>query len=87
MFMSAWYVYILHCKRGKLYTGITTDLERRLREHNSSKKGAKFTRAHRPVALVYSETYDSRSAASVREHIIKTLTRKEKELLIISKTS
>ena len=81
----SWYVYILRCKRGLLYTGITTNLERRVVEHNSSKKGAKFTRAHRPVVLVYSESYDSRSTASVREYEVKKMTRSEKQILIIQK--
>ena len=53
--MSSWYVYIVRCNDGTLYTGITKDLERRLAEHNSPKGGAKYTRTRKPVTLVYFE--------------------------------
>ena len=69
---------MLECSDGTLYTGITTDLERRLDEHNNSAKGAKYTRARRPVCLVYSEKLDNRSEASKREFSIKKMSRKEK---------
>jgi len=70
---------MLECSDGTLYTGITTDLERRLDEHNNSPKGAKYTRARRPVTLVYSEELDNRSLASKREYFIKhKMSRKEK---------
>lgn len=75
---------MLECSDGTLYTGITTDLERRLDEHNNSAKGAKYTRARRPVTLVYSEELDNRSEASKREFAIKKLSRKEKNRLMIS---
>jgi putative endonuclease len=77
-----WSVYIVRCADNSLYTGITTDLERRLNEHNSTKTGAKYTRARRPVSLVYQETAASRSHASKRELEIKNLTQKQKLLLI-----
>ena len=78
-----WFVYIVRCKDGTLYTGITTDLERRVNEHNTSNKGAKYTRSKRPVQLVYHETYPNRSEASKREYMIKKrLSKEEKEELI-----
>ena len=73
-----WYVYIVQCVVGSLYTGITVDLDRRLNEHNTSNKGAKYTRSRRPVQMMYSETHETRSLASKREYAIKQLTRKEK---------
>lgn len=76
-----WHVYILRCADGTLYTGVTTDLVRRVEEHNASPKGARYTRARRPVALVYSERFASRSAASKREAAIKKLSRAAKLLL------
>jgi len=78
-----YYVYILMCADNTLYTGITTDLERRENEHNDSDKGAKYTRIRRPVKLVYSEKYKDRSTASKREYEIKKkMTRAEKLKLI-----
>jgi putative endonuclease len=78
-----YYVYILECADGTLYTGITTDLQRRVKEHNSSDKGAKYTRARRPVRLLYSEEYEDRSSASKREyHIKKKMGKEEKRQLI-----
>ena len=80
--MSSWYVYILECADGSLYTGITTDLERRLREHNEGKLGARYTRARRPVSLRYSATFENRSEASVEEAKIKKLSRRKKLELV-----
>ena len=82
-----WYVYILQCKDNSLYTGITTDLTRRLEEHNSSDKGARYTRSRRPVKLKFSEVLESRSTASKRESAIKKLTRNDKISLISRHTS
>ncbi len=79
---SLWHVYMVECRDGTLYSGITTDIDRRIKEHNESLKGAKYTRAKRPVSLVYSEECANRSAASVREHAIKKLTREEKLALV-----
>lgn len=70
---SSWFVYIMRCADGTLYTGITTDLARREQEHNSEKNGARYTRSRRPVVLVYSEVVGNRSEASKREHAIKKL--------------
>ena len=79
-----WYVYILKCGDGSFYTGITTDLKRRINEHNSSKLGAKFTRGKRPVELVYSCKMNDRSAASKEEYRIKKLSKTDKIKLIES---
>jgi len=74
-----WKVYMLRCADDSLYTGITTDLERRLKEHNDdNKKGARYTRARRPLSLVYHESCTDRSQASSREHQLKKMTRTEK---------
>ena len=78
-----YYIYIIQCADNTLYTGITTELERRIEEHNGSDKGAKYTRVRRPVRLVYSEKYPDRSAASKREYEIKKkMSRAEKLKLI-----
>jgi putative endonuclease len=78
-----YFVYILQCSDETLYTGITTDISRRITEHNTSAKGAKYTRLRRPVKLVYSEECRDRSEASKREYAIKHLTRKEKLSLFL----
>lgn len=76
-----WYVYILRCGDGTLYTGITDDVERRLAAHCAG-KGAKYTRGRGPLELVYSEQVSDKSAALRREYQIKRLTRQEKKKLI-----
>lgn len=78
----SYFVYILKCADSTLYTGITTDIKRRVEEHNSTTKGAKYTKIRRPVELVYSEESSDRSSASKREYAIKKLTRAEKLELI-----
>ncbi len=78
---NQWHVYMVECADGTLYSGITTDLDRRISEHNDSVKGAKYTRAKRPVRLVYSEQYLDRSTASKREYELKQLSREEKKEL------
>jgi putative endonuclease len=81
--MQPWYVYIVRCADQTLYTGIATDLQRRIDEHNhSSKLAARYTRSRRPVVLVYSEPCASRNAALRREHAIKSLPRAQKEALL-----
>jgi len=77
-----WHVYILECSDKTLYTGVTTDLERRTEEHNAGRSGAKYTRARQPVSLVYSRRYKSRSAAAREEWRIKKLPRTEKLKII-----
>ncbi len=80
-----YYVYIVKCADETLYTGIATELERRIDEHNGSDKGAKYTRTRRPVTLVYSEECTDRSLASKREYEIKKkMSRAEKLKLIES---
>jgi len=74
----SWYVYILKCADGTFYTGITTCVERRCKEHNGSVKGAKYTRARRPVSLHFFETQPSRTAAAQREYVIRRLSAAEK---------
>lgn len=75
------YVYILRCGDETLYTGYTTDVERRIEEHRSG-NGAKYTRGRGPLELVHVEEYATRSAAMAREYEIKQLSRDEKERLI-----
>src|SRR5689334_13762315 len=79
-----WFVYILRCCDGTLYTGITKDLAVRLETHNSGRGGA-YTRTHRPVTLLYSEPGYSRADALRREAAIKRFSRPRKEALIHSK--
>jgi len=76
-----YYLYILQCADGTLYTGITTDLKRRVREHNSSVLGAKYTQGRRPVKLVFSQAFHNRSLATKEESRIKALSRSEKLVL------
>ena len=78
---SNWYLYILRCKDDTLYTGITTDEEKRLEAHRTG-KGAKYTRGRSPLELVYRESCGSHSDALKREHQVKMLTREEKQNLI-----
>jgi putative endonuclease len=78
---AGWVVYVLRCADGTLYTGITTDPERRVVQHNAG-TASKYTRARRPVTLAYAEPSPDRSAASKREAAIKALTRKAKDALI-----
>ena len=77
-----WFVYILKCADDSLYTGVTTDVEKRLLAHNEAKTGAKYTKARRPVALAYTEVADSKGAALKREAVIKKLGRTAKLSLI-----
>jgi len=80
-----YFVYMVKCADNTFYTGIATELERRIEEHNSSEKGAKYTRTRRPVELVYSEEHPDRSSASKREYEIKKkMSRGEKLKLIAS---
>lgn len=80
----SWYVYMLRCRDGSLYTGYTDDVQRRLRVHNSG-KGAKYTRSRLPVSLVYREACADKSTALKREYAIKRLKKPEKEALITKK--
>ena len=80
--LSSWWVYIVRCADQTLYTGITTDLQRRVAEHNAGPAGARYTRARRPVELVYQLACDDRSSASKREYQIKKLSPANKAKLI-----
>ena len=75
------YVYVLECADDTYYTGYTTDVERRVAEHDAG-EGAKYTRGRTPVELVHVEEYETRSAAMSREHGIKSLSRRDKERLV-----
>ena len=79
-----WYVYILKCNDGTLYTGITNDLDKRVYSHNKG-TGAKYTKTRLPVVVVYHEEATDRSEASKREYQIKKLSKLAKENLIMSK--
>ncbi|MCV6590424.1 MAG: GIY-YIG nuclease family protein [Marinobacterium sp.] len=82
--MNRWYIYMVRCVDDTLYTGITTDLRRRIAQHNGVRSGgARYTRARRPVELVWYESSDGRSAASRREREIKGLARRDKLGLIV----
>jgi len=85
--VSQWSVYIVRCADNSLYTGVTTDMRRRLDQHNGLvKNGAKYTRNRQPVELVYQESADSRSEACKRESLIKCLNKSQKEQLIAKKS-
>lgn len=79
-----YYVYMVQCADSTLYTGIATELERRIKEHNESDKGAKYTRARRPVELVYFEEFADRSSASKREYMIKKKMNRQEKLKLIT---
>lgn len=77
------YVYIVECSDGTLYTGWTNNLEKRVKDHNEG-KGAKYTKARRPVSLVYYEEFESKEEAMKREYAIKQMSRSEKLKLTLS---
>lgn len=81
---KTWYLYILECRDGTLYTGITDDVLRRLSQHEAG-KGAKYTRGRGPLKLVYQEICGSHSDALKREHTVHGMSRKEKLALIEKK--
>ncbi len=79
-----YYVYIVRCKDKSLYVGYTTNIAKRIEAHNSSKRGAKYTKSRRPVVIVHTEMFKSLSKALKREHEIKSWPRKAKLDLIAS---
>ena len=81
---ATWYLYILRCGDGTLYTGITTDVEKRLEQHRTG-KGAKYTRGRGPLELVYRESCGDHSSALKREAAVKKLSRSQKERLLAAK--
>jgi putative endonuclease len=81
-----YYFYLVRCTDNSLYAGVTTNLERRVGEHNAkNSKSAKYTKAKGPVILVYFETYNSKQEAMKREYQVKQWKKKDKELLILNK--
>ena len=82
-----YYLYLLRCADETLYCGITTSLTRRVAEHNTSEKGAKYTRSRRPVELVYQHSFKNRSAATRAEGRMKKLSRVEKLALVAAARS
>ena len=83
MIGNGWFVYLLRCADGSLYTGITNDVSRRCDQHNAG-TASRYTRSRRPTRLVYEEVHTSRSEALKREAVIKLLSRQEKESLMLS---
>ena len=82
MKVSDWWLYVLLCADGTYYAGVTTNIDRRLHEHNHTKRGAKYTRVRRPVKLVLTEKFSSRSMAQKAESYFKSLSRKQKEGIV-----
>ena len=79
---DSWFVYLVRCSDGSFYAGVTTDLERRVRQHNGEiVGGANYTRARRPVALAWYEVCENRSVAQQREYSVRRLSKREKQHL------
>ncbi|MCH2057557.1 MAG: GIY-YIG nuclease family protein [Thalassotalea sp.] len=79
----SWFVYLVRCADSSLYCGVTTDVDRRVSEHNQSNAlAAKYTRVRRPVVLAYSEQCENKRAAYQREYAIKKLSKQQKEQLV-----
>ena len=79
-----WYMYVVVCFDNSFYCGITTNIERRIKQHNGELSGgAKYTRSRRPCKLIYQEEYCNRSLASKREYEFKKLSRKKKEDIVL----
>lgn len=84
--MSDWHVYMLRCADGSLYTGVATDLDRRVKQHNGELVGgARYTRGRRPVELVWSESCTDRAEAQQREAALKALSREDKLRLLAAR--
>jgi putative endonuclease len=84
---AQWFVYMVRCADGSLYTGITTDVRRRVEEHNGDDRlGARYTRGRRPVRVCHVEPAESRSGAARREAAIKKMTRSQKERLAAARS-
>lgn len=86
MIAKKWFVYMIRTSDGQLYTGITTDIQRRWREHKNCKRGARYFRTQQPKALAFLEECTDRSNASKREAYIKSLTKLKKEELVLLQT-
>jgi len=83
---KAWFLYVLRCADDTFYTGTTTDISRRIDEHNTKQCGAKYTKARRPVKLVFWQPFENRSKAQKAEYKFKKLTRKQKEKIITNES-
>lgn len=81
------YFYVLKCRDNTYYAGYTTDVKRRVNEHNTSEKGAKYTKTRRPVQLLYAKSYATRSLATKAEAKFKRLSRKQKEEFLYGTTT
>ncbi len=81
-----WWMYVVECSDGTLYTGVTKDIDRRVHEHNNTKRGAKYTRSRRPVTVVYRKPYSDWSEVLREEYKFKNLTRREKLRIIEEQT-
>ncbi len=81
-----WFVYMIRTSDAQLYTGITTDMQRRWQEHLSGKGGARYFRARKPQAICFLEEHPDRSSASKREAVIKKISKAEKELLVLTQS-
>ena len=79
---TPWYLYVVRCSDETFYTGVTTNIARRINEHNTSHRGAKYTRTRRPVELVFWSDFESRATAQQAEYKFKKLTRAQKEKVI-----
>jgi len=77
-----WYFYVVQCSDNTLYAGVTTNINRRIQEHNTNNLGAKYTKTRRPVKLIYHKFFENRSTAQKAEYKFKKLTRKQKEKII-----
>lgn len=75
---ESWCMYVVECSDGSLYCGVSTDVQRRVRQHNTSSRGAKYTRSRRPVCLLHVEHFDSQSAALKAEAAFKRMSRAQK---------
>lgn len=84
MIAKNWFVYMIRTNDGQLYTGITTDIQRRWQEHSTGKGGARYFRTRKPETISLLETHPDRSSASKREAAIKKLTKQAKEALVIA---
>jgi len=83
--MKIWYMYVVRCSDGSLYAGITTSIRRRVHEHNSTRRAARYTRARRPVYLVYHHRCQSRAEAMVSENGFKRMSKAKKEKFILGR--
>jgi len=80
--MKGWFMYVVRCFDGSLYTGVTNNIKRRILEHNYGTRGAKYTKSRRPVKLVYKIECENRSDALKQEWVFKKLKKTEKEQII-----